>query len=98
MIRVAAGVAGLLLAFITLAIKTYNCVTLGICKSDKEMNGKTVIITGANSGKFNSFISLFLTCVYYLQFTELRLYYYYHTNGCFNFYLLLCCVHYNGIS
>uniref|UniRef100_T1HLB3 Retinol dehydrogenase 11 n=3 Tax=Rhodnius TaxID=13248 RepID=T1HLB3_RHOPR len=49
-IRVAAGVAGLLLAFITLAIKTYNCVTLGICKSDKEMNGKTVIITGANSG------------------------------------------------
>uniref|UniRef100_A0A069DST5 Putative dehydrogenase with different specificities related to short-chain alcohol dehydrogenase n=1 Tax=Panstrongylus megistus TaxID=65343 RepID=A0A069DST5_9HEMI len=49
-ITVVAGAVALLLAFITLAIKTYNCITLGICKSEKKMNGKTVIITGANSG------------------------------------------------
>ncbi|KAK9501503.1 hypothetical protein O3M35_012215 [Rhynocoris fuscipes] len=49
-ILLAAGAFIGLFIFITALLKLYNFITLGICKSDKKMNGKTVIITGANSG------------------------------------------------
>ena len=31
-------------------LKIYVIVTLGVCKSKNRLNGKTVIITGANTG------------------------------------------------
>lgn len=39
------AVLGLLVAF-----KFYFLSTLGVCKSTKRLDGKTVIITGANTG------------------------------------------------
>lgn len=32
------------------ALKIYLIVTLGVCNSKNKLNGKTVIITGANTG------------------------------------------------
>ena len=32
------------------AFKIYLVVTLGVCKSTKRLKGKTVIVTGANTG------------------------------------------------
>ncbi|XP_066905143.1 retinol dehydrogenase 14 [Halyomorpha halys] len=40
----------LLSLFLVLAAKLYLSITCGVCFSKKDMNGKTVIVTGANSG------------------------------------------------
>lgn len=36
--------------FVISVIKLYSYLTLGRCKSEAKMDGKTVVITGANSG------------------------------------------------
>lgn len=49
------GQAAIALIILVLVISTivrlFTYLTLGVCKSTKKMNGKTVIVTGANSGK-----------------------------------------------
>lgn len=40
-----------LVAVVCVAAIVFSRVTLGVCTSSKRMDGKTVIITGANSGK-----------------------------------------------
>ncbi len=44
----------LLVAFLTLlllTLRTYMKLTNGVCKSKARLDGKTVMVTGANSGK-----------------------------------------------
>jgi hypothetical protein len=42
--------AGLVITVIAVVFKAYLVLTLGICTSTNRMTGKTVIITGANTG------------------------------------------------
>ncbi|KAJ9593667.1 hypothetical protein L9F63_014792, partial [Diploptera punctata] len=39
-----------LLIILTIAVRIYIRITTGICKSTRRMDGKTVIVTGANTG------------------------------------------------
>jgi hypothetical protein len=49
---------GVILSAVALfLVKLYNSYTLGICKSTRKMNGKTVIVTGSNSGEYNFFFA-----------------------------------------
>jgi hypothetical protein len=41
---------GVLLLILVVALRLFAYFTLGVCDSSTSMKGKTVIITGANSG------------------------------------------------
>lgn len=41
---------GLVVLLLVIAVKIYLAATLGVCKNSERLDGKTVIITGANTG------------------------------------------------
>jgi protein-S-isoprenylcysteine O-methyltransferase Ste14 len=43
-------VLGVLLLIVIIALRLFAYFTLGVCRSSANMKGKTIIITGANSG------------------------------------------------
>ena len=42
--------SGIISLFVLVCIRIYCTLTVGICKSTNRLTGKTVIVTGANSG------------------------------------------------
>ncbi|PSN37382.1 Retinol dehydrogenase 14 [Blattella germanica] len=46
----AAAISFLVVFILILGLRLYAYLTLGVCRSTAKMNGKTVIVTGANSG------------------------------------------------
>lgn len=47
----------LILITIVCFLKIYVIITMGRCTSKRKLNGKTVIVTGATSGKKNYIIN-----------------------------------------
>lgn len=56
----AASIVSVLFGFILtlIIIRIYNYFTLKLCYSQTNLRGKTVIITGANSGKYKYIFSI----------------------------------------